>query len=166
MTTRVSASVLANTAVTIGTYGGASQIGVFTVDKQGRLTSAANATPSIANTQITGLITNSQVASIANTKITGLITTSQLTTSGVSAGTYGGSSNAASIVVDSFGRVLAASNVIVSSFVANGTIMEYSQNLTSDYTVTEYKNALSAGPIVISDGVTVTIPNTSNWIIV
>jgi hypothetical protein len=42
MTTRVSSSTLANTAVTVGTYGGASQIPVVVVDQQGRLTSAAN----------------------------------------------------------------------------------------------------------------------------
>ena len=42
MTTRVSSSTLANTAVTTGTYGGASQIPVVVVDQQGRLTSAAN----------------------------------------------------------------------------------------------------------------------------
>lgn len=70
MTTRVSSSTLANTAVTTGTYGGASQIPVIVVDQQGRLTSAANATPSIANTQITGTITSSQLAAgAANTNI-------------------------------------------------------------------------------------------------
>ena len=42
MTTRVSSSTLANTAVTTGTYGGATQIPVIVVDQQGRLTSAAN----------------------------------------------------------------------------------------------------------------------------
>lgn len=168
MTTRVSASVLANTTVTIGTYGGASQIGVFTVDQQGRITSASNATVSVANTQITGLITNSQIASIANTKITGLITTSQLTTSGVSAGVYGGTGNTASFFIDSYGRVTAAANVAVSGsgLIAGGTMLEYSQNVTADYTVTANKNALSAGPLTINDGVTVTVPEGSNWIIV
>lgn len=52
MTTRVSSSTLANTAVTIGTYGGASQIPVVVVDQQGRLTSAANATISVSATQV------------------------------------------------------------------------------------------------------------------
>ena len=52
MTTKVTASTLANTAVTIGTYGGASQIPVVIVDKQGRLTSAANVTVSINATQV------------------------------------------------------------------------------------------------------------------
>lgn len=47
MTTKVSGSVLANTAVTAGTYGGASAIPTFVVDAQGRLTSSANVSVSI-----------------------------------------------------------------------------------------------------------------------
>lgn len=62
MTTRVSSSTLANTAVTSGTYGGSTQISVFTVDAQGRLVYAGNATPSIANTQITGVLNAAQIA--------------------------------------------------------------------------------------------------------
>lgn len=73
MTTRVTASTLANTAVTTGTYGGTTQHSVVTVDQQGRITFAANATPSIANTQITGTITNSQLSgSITYDKISTL----------------------------------------------------------------------------------------------
>ena len=45
---------LANTAVTAGTYGDASTVGTFTVDAQGRLTAAANATISIPASQVTG----------------------------------------------------------------------------------------------------------------
>ena len=62
MTTKVTGSVLANTAVTAGTYGGASQMAVVTVDAQGRLTSAANATPSIATSQLTGTISETQLS--------------------------------------------------------------------------------------------------------
>jgi len=42
MTTRVSASVLANTAVTPTVYGGSDVFPVITVDQQGRITTAAN----------------------------------------------------------------------------------------------------------------------------
>lgn len=62
MTTKVSSSVLANTSVTSGTYGGSTQIPVFTVDAQGRLTYSANVSPSVANTQITGVLNANQVA--------------------------------------------------------------------------------------------------------
>lgn len=62
MTTRIRPDTLANTAVTAGTYGGTTVNAVVTVDAQGRLTYAANATPSIATTQLTGTIIASQVA--------------------------------------------------------------------------------------------------------
>jgi hypothetical protein len=46
---------LANTAVTAGTYGNASQVSQITVDDQGRITSAANVAIAIANSAVTGL---------------------------------------------------------------------------------------------------------------
>lgn len=46
---------LANTAVTPASYGSATQVATFTVDQQGRLTAAANATIAIANTAVSGL---------------------------------------------------------------------------------------------------------------
>jgi hypothetical protein len=62
MTTKIKPSVLADTAVTPATYGGSTQHAVFTVDAQGRLTYAGNATPSIATSQLTGTINATQVA--------------------------------------------------------------------------------------------------------
>ena len=50
---------LANTAVTIGTYGGATNVASFTVDQQGRLTSASNVTIAISNSAVSGLGTMS-----------------------------------------------------------------------------------------------------------
>jgi len=71
MTTKVTGSVLANTAVTAGTYGGTTQHSVVTVDAQGRITFAANATPSIATSQLTGTISETQVS---NTIVYGIKT--------------------------------------------------------------------------------------------
>lgn len=65
MTTKVNSTVLNNTAVTSGTYGGSSHIPSFIVDAQGRITSAANVTPSIATNQLTGKVQADQLANNA-----------------------------------------------------------------------------------------------------
>ena len=44
-------------------------------------------------------------------------------------------------------------------FVENG------QTVTSNYTITTNKNAVSVGPISVNSGVTVTIPSGSNWVV-
>ena len=43
---------------------------------------------------------------------------------------------------------------------------ENGQTVTTDYTLTASTNAMSAGPITINSGITVTIPSGQNWIIV
>lgn len=43
---------------------------------------------------------------------------------------------------------------------------ENGQTVSSNYTITSGKNAVSAGPITIATGVTVTIPSGSTWVIV
>lgn len=43
---------------------------------------------------------------------------------------------------------------------------ENGQNVTANYTITAGKNAMSAGPIEINSGVTVTIPTGSTWVVV
>lgn len=43
---------------------------------------------------------------------------------------------------------------------------ENSQNVTTDYTISTNKNAMSAGPITVDSGVTVTIPAGSVWTVV
>jgi hypothetical protein len=47
-----------------------------------------------------------------------------------------------------------------------GVFFENDTTLTSDYTITAGKNAMTAGPITIADGVTVTIPDGSTWTVV
>lgn len=37
--------------------------------------------------------------------------------------------------------------------------------VTDDYEITEGKNAMSTGPLTIEQGVTITVPSESNWVI-
>ena len=43
---------------------------------------------------------------------------------------------------------------------------ENAQAVTANYTITSGKNAMSAGPITINSGVTVTVPADSTWVVV
>jgi hypothetical protein len=45
-------------------------------------------------------------------------------------------------------------------------IVENSASITSNYCISTGSNATSAGPLTISDGVTITVPNGSTWSIV
>lgn len=46
------------------------------------------------------------------------------------------------------------------------TFYENSTVITANYTITTGKNAMTAGPITINDGITVTVPDNSTWTIV
>ena len=48
----------------------------------------------------------------------------------------------------------------------NGAIRENATSIDADYTLGSGNNALSVGPITVSDGVTVTVPSGSEWRII
>jgi hypothetical protein len=115
---------LADTAVGPGTYGSATQVGVFTVDQQGRLTSASNTSISITSSGVSdfneaaqdavgGILTDT--AEIDFTYNDGANTiTADLKTTGVSAASYGSASQVATFTVDSKGRLSAAASTSIS----------------------------------------------------
>jgi hypothetical protein len=43
---------------------------------------------------------------------------------------------------------------------------ENEQTVTTDYTITTNMNAMSAGPVTVASGITVTIPSGSAWVVV
>ena len=49
---------------------------------------------------------------------------------------------------------------------SNGVFLENGQTVAENYTISTGKNAISAGPIMIDSGITVTIPSGSTWSIV
>ena len=54
----------------------------------------------------------------------------------------------------------------VASTVADGCIYENSQTISNNYTITTNKNAMSAGPITVASGATLTVPSGSTYTIV
>ena len=118
---------LANTAVSAGSYGSASAVPTYTVDAQGRLTAASNTTIAIASTAVTDFteatqdVTGAQIAT--NGSHTGLSASYDdagdgavdlsLTTTGVSAGSYGSASTVPNYTVDAYGRLSAAASTSI-----------------------------------------------------
>ena len=89
---------LANTAVTAGTYGTATQVSQVTVDAQGRITSASNVAIAIANSAVSGLGTMS-TQNANNVTITGGSVTANVTSANVNL--TGTTSSTATFATDS-----------------------------------------------------------------
>jgi hypothetical protein len=110
---------LADTAVTPGSYGDSTHVATFTVDQQGRLTAAS----SVAITAGSGTVTDISEAdgSVVCTPnpITGSGTVG-LSTTGVTAGSYGDATHVGAFTVDAQGRLTAASSVGISVGVTEG----------------------------------------------
>lgn len=98
--------------------------------------------------------------------------TATLASTGVTAGNYGGAASIPSITVDAKGRVTAISTnavVIAAGAVGGGSdriFWENDQTVTTSYTLTSSKNAVTAGPISVNTGVIVTIPTGGVWTVV
>ena len=115
---------LANTAVTAGVYGGATNIPVVTVDAQGRITSASNAAIStsftVAGDTGSETIAGGDTLTIAGgTGLTSVASgtdtvTLNLDNTAVTPSTYGGAASTGVFTVDAQGRLTAASNVSIS----------------------------------------------------
>jgi hypothetical protein len=58
------------------------------------------------------------------------------------------------------------SDLAQASFAPNAVIYENATTLSANYTIPAGSNAMSAGPITVANGVTVTIPVGSVWSIV
>jgi hypothetical protein len=62
------------------------------------------------------------------------------------------------------GSIVGSGNLIVGA--QQDVFYENSQTVSSSYTITTNKSAMSAGPVTLNSSVTVTIPSGSRWVIV
>jgi len=77
----------------------------------------------------------------------------------VSGGIYG-------IIYNGTNWILTGTGATGSGAKAGGAVYENTQTISSNYTMTTNYNGMSAGPVTIATGITVTIPSSSRWVIV
>lgn len=121
---------IANTAVTAGSYGSATQVGTFTVNAQGQLTAAASTSIAIAQSQVTNLVTDlglkadKAITVSAGAGLSGggdLSANRTISMPNVgTAGTYGTVNNFPVITTDAQGRVSAVTTNNLTSGVLTG----------------------------------------------
>ena len=132
-----SAITLANSGVTAGSYGSATNIPAITVDSKGRITSVTNTAVSIPSGSLTF------TGDVTGSGSTGSSTSLTLANSGVTAGSYGSASAIPQITVDSKGRVTSISTTAVT--VPTTLTVAASSGLTENINLSTGQLLLEAG---------------------
>ena len=154
----VDADKLDNTGVSAGSYGSATAIPAITVDAQGRITAASTNSINTSTIPVADESSDTTCFPVFVTAATG--DQAPKTGSNLTFNSATGALGATSYTGDG------SSLTGVASTVADGCIYENSQTISNNYTISTNKNAMSAGPITVASGATLTIPSGSTYTIV
>ena len=128
MTTKITPSVLANTAVTAGTYGDATQIPTIVTDAQGRITSASQQAVAITTSQVTS-------GTFVDARLPDKVTATSV----------GSASQVSRFTVDAKGRITSANSIPIQ--IATSQITSYPTFVASATTDTTVADNITSGTL-------------------
>jgi hypothetical protein len=147
---------LANSGVTAGTYGSATQVPVITFDSKGRATNITLASVASGGASSSISVTGADLTMSGSTGSD--ITNATLAPTGVTAGTYGDGATIPQITVDSKGRITSVTPVGVAGSSASSSISVTG----SDLTMSGSTGANITNATLVNSGVTAGTYNNSN----
>ncbi len=160
-------ATLAASGVTAGTYGNAASIPAITVDAKGRVTSVTTNTVSVTSASITDFAEaamDAAAGSITSGVHSGITASYDdaanrigfsLTSTGVSAGTYGTSTSVGTVTIDAQGRVTSATNTAIAYPVTSvagktGAVTLSTADVSEDVTNKYFTTARARSSISVS----------------
>lgn len=164
---------LKNSGATAGTYGSSTAVGTVTIDAKGRVTAASTVNIRAATTSVSGIVqlssaTNSTSAALAATPAA--VKAAYDLANAAVAGAQKGAANGVA-TLDAKGKVPLSQLELPISGQYLGTqavkaISYNAQTITENVVIPGDVNAMSAGPIAIANGKTVTVSDGATWTVV
>jgi hypothetical protein len=105
-------------------------------------------------------------ATVASTYGVGTGATTTGVTKNVNIGTAGASGSTTLVTVGSATAGATSRTSVNGNLIANSGLFEHTATIDRSYDIQSGNNAMSAGPVTISGGVSVTVPSGSRWVVV
>lgn len=171
--TQIEETYLKNSGATAGTYGTAVAVGAFTIDAKGRITSASTTAIRAATTAATGIVqlndtmTSTSVAQAATANA--VKKTYDYAKTMIPLAQRGAANGVATLGADGKVPLTQLELPKGGQYIGDQAVKAIAFNakaITENVTIPGDVNALSAGPIEIGDGFTVTINDGATWTVV